>query len=107
MSGESWRATVLARLARYLAGQATVDQLEASLPDVWELEELGDEDLERLVWAILGALSEYRRGDLVEPKLRSRLEVFVPWAVVVSHSESEFRGTPKSVVRGSLELVKL
>jgi hypothetical protein len=65
---------------RYLAGEVDVDDLETSLPDGWQLDQSRDGDARRVVLRIMGALAEFRNGDLTESHLKDRLRGLFPSA---------------------------
>jgi hypothetical protein len=77
-------AKIRALVARYVAGELPLDELERSLPDGWELDQAGDRTLRRFVLQIMGRIAEFRHGDYDEAALRKNLAEFGEWAKVVT-----------------------
>lgn len=75
-------------VARYIVGELNISQLEARLPDAWQLDALGDTQLRTLTFEIMGALGEFDRGDIDEVALRKRLVPLAGWIVTTSYSSS-------------------
>lgn len=77
---------VRTEVARYLAGMITAEELERGLPDGWELDETGDDELRRVTLVVMGRLAEYFEGDLAEPDLRRTLEEHAAWRTSISYA---------------------
>jgi hypothetical protein len=73
-------------LGDYLSGKVSLAQLTRALPDGWELDEAEDASLRSLTFSVMGAISEFDRGDLTEAELRDRLVPLVGF--LITHSEA-------------------
>src|SRR5580704_196553 len=83
-------------IIEYLASGISADDLATQLPDGWELDQDGTEQVRLLTMQAFASLAEYQRGDITEHRLREALT-----GLVVDSTETILGGGRNKVLESA------